>query len=126
MGKVIFNFIFFYKKITAHASTDTDKILHSSWEYRDQYDDFKQKMEEAIELSGHTFNKKRSAAQEIRQYEEQKEEATKYEKLVVDRQSLVVQYLLWKLFHVDQKSKNLIEESNIKASSKNEAEFDVV
>jgi structural maintenance of chromosome 1 len=104
----------------------TEFLLCSSWEYRDQYDDLKQKMEEAIENSAHTFNRKRSVAQEIKQYEEQKAEAEKFEELVADRRDCVVQYLLWKLFHIDQKSRELIDESNNKHINKNDAEFDVV
>lgn len=100
--------------------------MYSSWEYRDEYDDLKQKMEEAIENSAHTFNRKRSVAQEIKQYEEQKAEADKFEELLADRRNLVVQYLLWKLFHIDQKSKDLMEESNGKNSNKIEAEYDAV
>lgn len=83
-------------------------------------------MEEAIENSAHTFNRKRSVAQEIKQYEEQKAEADKFEELLADRRNLVVQYLLWKLFHIDQKSKDLMEESNGKNSNKIEAEYDAV
>lgn len=103
----------------------TQILYFRSWEYRDQYDDLKQKMEEAIENSAHTFNKKRGVAAEIKQYEEQKEEAEKFETLIAERRNLVIQYLLWKLFHIEEKEMALLEETQTKNVSKNEAEWDV-
>lgn len=83
-------------------------------------------MEEAHESSAHAFNKKRGVAAEIKQYEEQKKEAERFEELVADKRDCVVQYLLWKLFHIDQKSKDLMNESTAKTANKNDAQYDVV
>ncbi|KAI8098139.1 SMCs flexible hinge [Gilbertella persicaria] len=98
----------------------------SSWEHKDEYEALKQKMEEAIENSAHAFNKRRGIAAEIKQYEEQKAEAENFEKLVAERRSLVVQYLLWKLFHIEEKQKALGQESNTKHSDKDEAQYEAL
>jgi structural maintenance of chromosome 1 len=82
-------------------------------------------MEEAIETSAHTFNRKRAVASEIKQYEEQKAEAEKFETLVAEKNELVVQYLLWKLFHIEEKTKELEEQSADKNASKDNLQFDV-
>lgn len=82
-------------------------------------------MEEAIENSALCFNKKRSVASEIKQYEEQKAEAEKFEQLVADKQNLIIQYLLWKLFHIDDKLKGLEEQSSEKNNNRDEIQFEV-
>jgi structural maintenance of chromosome 1 len=82
-------------------------------------------MEEAIETSAHTFNRKRAVASEIKQYEEQKTEADKFETLVAEKNELVVQYLLWKLFHIEEKTKALEEQTVDKNASKDTLQFDV-
>lgn len=68
----------------------------------------------AIENSAHAFNKKRGVTSEIKQYQEQKKEAEKFEALVRERRDKVVQYLLWKLYHVEQRTTALEEEANQK------------
>ena len=125
------NFLVFQGDVESVASQNPKDLtrlieqVSGSWDYRDQYEDLKQKRDEAIEESAHTFNKKRGIAAEIKQYEEQKEEAEKFEKLVVDKRDLVVQYLLWKLFHVEEKAKALEEESSAKSLDKDDLQFEV-
>lgn len=82
-------------------------------------------MEGAIENSALCFNRKRSVAAEIKQYEEQKTEAEKFEQLVADKRSLIMQYLLWKLFHIDDKLKTLDEKSNEKNTDRDDLQFEV-
>lgn len=82
-------------------------------------------MEEAIENSAICFNRKRSVAAEIKQYEEQKVEAEKFEQLVADKRNLIVQYLLWKLFHIDDKLKTLEEQSGEKNNNRDDLQFEV-
>ncbi|KAL9558398.1 hypothetical protein MBANPS3_000941 [Mucor bainieri] len=125
------NFLVFQGDVESVASQhpkDLTRLIEQisgSWDYRDQYDDLKQKRDEAIEESAHTFNKKRGIAAEIKLYEEQKEEADKFEKLVVDKRDLTVQYLLWKLFHVEEKARALEEESSAKNADKDDLQFEV-
>lgn len=126
------NFLVFQGDVESVASQnpmDLTKLLEQisgSCEYRDSYDDLKQKMEEALDSSAHAFNRKRGIAAEIKLYEDQKKEAEKFQELIVDRRNCVVQYLLWKLFHIDQKAVELNSQTAAKNSSKNDAEYDVV
>ncbi|KAI9259119.1 RecF/RecN/SMC [Helicostylum pulchrum] len=124
------NFLVFQGDVESVASQnpmDLTKLLEQisgSLEYRDSYDDLKQKMEEALDNSAHAFNRKRGIAAEIKLYEDQKKEAEKFQELIVDRRDCVVQYLLWKLFHIDQKATELNNQTAEKNSSKNDAEYD--
>ncbi|RCH97189.1 Structural maintenance of chromosomes protein 1, partial [Rhizopus stolonifer] len=126
------NFLVFQGDVESVASQDPKDLtrlieqISGSWEHKDEYEALKQKMEEAIENSAHAFNKRRGIAAEIKQYEEQKAEAENFEKLVAERRSLVVQYLLWKLFHIEEKQKALGQESNTKHSDKDEAQYEAL
>lgn len=73
-----------------------------SLEYKDDYDKLKIEQDRAIENSAFSFNKKRGINSEIKQYQEQKAEAERYETLGEEKQSLIVKYLLWKLYHVEK------------------------
>ncbi|KAG2208930.1 hypothetical protein INT47_011070 [Mucor saturninus] len=125
------NFLVFQGDVESVASQNPKDLtrlieqISGSWDYRDEYEDLKQKMEAAHDSSAHAFNKKRGAAAEIKQYEEQKKEAERFEELVADKRDCVVQYLLWKLFHIDQKLKDLTDESTAKNANKNDAQYDV-
>ncbi|KAI8977063.1 RecF/RecN/SMC [Mycotypha africana] len=125
------NFLVFQGDVELVASQDPKDLtrlieqISGSWEFKDSYEEMKQKMEEAIENSGHAMNKKRQMASEIKQYEEQKAEAERFEKLIADRRSLVVQYLLWKLYHIDEKAKNLENQSHTKNSNRDDLQFEV-
>ncbi|KAI7901410.1 RecF/RecN/SMC [Cokeromyces recurvatus] len=125
------NFLVFQGDVESVASQNPKDLtrlieqISGSWEYRDEYDELKQKMEEAIENSAHTFNRKRSVASEIKQYEEQKAEAEKFEELVANKRNLLIQYLLWKLYHIEQKSKTLEEEGTTKNMNKDNLQYEV-
>lgn len=95
--------------------------LYRSWEYKEEYDRLKLAQDRAIENSAHAFNKKRGVTSEIKQYQEQKKEAEKFEALVRERRNTVVQYLLWKLFHVEQHTAALEEEANQKRVAMDDA-----
>lgn len=66
----------------------------------------------AIEESAHAFNKKRGVTSEVKQYKEQKQEAEKFEQLVRERRQVAVKYLLWKLYHIEQRSAELEKSAN--------------
>ncbi|CEP08833.1 hypothetical protein [Parasitella parasitica] len=125
------NFLVFQGDVESVASQNPKDLtrlieqVSGSWDYRDQYEDLKQKRDEAIEESAHAFNKKRGIAAEIKQYEEQKEEAENFEKLVLEKRAFVVQYLLWKLFHVEEKAKALEAETAAKNADKDDLQFEV-
>lgn len=83
-------------------------------EYKEDYEKLKIEQDRAIENSAFNFNKKRGINSEIKQYQEQKAEAERYEKLGEDKNNKIVEYLLWKLFHVEKK----IDECETEAEDK--------
>lgn len=83
-------------------------------EYKEDYDKLKIEQDRAIENSAFNFNKKRGINSEIKQYQEQKAEAERYENLGEDKNTKIVEYLLWKLFHVEKK----IDECETEAEDK--------
>ncbi|KAI8377051.1 hypothetical protein EDC96DRAFT_250036 [Choanephora cucurbitarum] len=126
------NFLVFQGDVESVASQNPKDLtrlieqISGSWEHKADYEQLKQQMEEAIENSAYTFHRKRGIATEIKQYEEQKTEAENFEKLVAERRELIVQYLLWKLFHIEQKDKALNQESTTKNATKDEAQYEAL
>ncbi|KAI8379663.1 RecF/RecN/SMC [Radiomyces spectabilis] len=124
------NFLVFQGDVESVASQNPKDLTHlieqisGSWEHKEEYDRLKLEQERAIENSAHAFNKKRGVTAEIKQYQEQKAEAEKFETLVRERRELVVQYLLWKLFHVDQKTAALHEERQAKTAQEQAAKHE--
>ncbi|PHZ08880.1 RecF/RecN/SMC protein [Rhizopus microsporus ATCC 52813] len=121
------NFLVFQGDVESVASQNPKDLtrlieqISGSWEYKDEYDEAKADMEKAIENSAHAFNKKRSLALEIKQYEAQKREVEKFEEKVKDRRECVLQYLLWKLYHIEMKTNSLAEEKDKKYFKSSEA-----
>lgn len=102
------NFLVFQGDVEAVASQsakDLSKLvdqISGSLDLREEYEEAKVAMDKATENSTFAFNKRRGINSEIKQFREQKSEAERYEKLLDDKDELVRQHLLWKLFHIDQ------------------------
>ncbi|KAI9320899.1 hypothetical protein BX666DRAFT_2017874 [Dichotomocladium elegans] len=111
------NFLVFQGDVESIASQNAKDLtrlieqISGSWELKEEYDLLKKEQERAIEDSAHTFNKRRGVVAEKKQYEEQKKEAERFESLVRERRGVVVQYLLWKLYHLEQKTAALEKEA---------------
>ncbi|KAJ3109189.1 Structural maintenance of chromosomes protein 1 [Phlyctochytrium planicorne] len=99
------NFLVFQGDVEAIASQspkDLTKLIEQisgSLEFKAEYERLKQLQDRATENSTFNFNKKRGIAAEMKQYREQKEEAERFEKLVKEKRKLIVNFMLWKLFH---------------------------
>ncbi|RUP47360.1 cohesin complex subunit psm1 [Jimgerdemannia flammicorona] len=110
------NFLVFQGDVEAIASQspkDLTKLIEQisgSLELKADYENLKVQQERATENSTFNFNKKRGITAEIKQYQEQKAEAEKFEHMQERRRGFVVRYLLWKLFHVERKAGELQEE----------------
>ncbi|KAG1297293.1 hypothetical protein G6F60_004364 [Rhizopus arrhizus] len=121
------NFLVFQGDVESIASqspkdlTQLIEQISGSWEYKDEYEKAKVEMEHAAENSAHAFIKKRGLAAEIKQYEAQRKEAEIFEEKVKDRRECVLQYLLWKLYHIEMKTNNLTEEKDQKYFASTEA-----
>ncbi|KAJ3113857.1 Structural maintenance of chromosomes protein 1 [Phlyctochytrium bullatum] len=103
------NFLVFQgdvEAIAAQSPRDLTKLIEQisgSLELKAEYDRLKLLQEKATESSTFSFNKKRGMAAEMKQFREQKEEAERFEKLMNQRRKLIVNYMLWKLFHLRRK-----------------------
>ncbi|KAJ3410001.1 Structural maintenance of chromosomes protein 1, partial [Chytridiales sp. JEL 0842] len=102
------NFLVFQGDVEAVASQsprDLTKLIEQisgSLELKPEYERLKALQDRATENSTFNFNKKRGITAEVKQIKEQKEEAERFEKLLRQKSKLVVNHLLWKLYHFEK------------------------
>lgn len=102
------NFLVFQGDVEAIASQSPKDLtrlieqISGSLEYRAEYDRLKIEQEKAAEESNFNLNRRRGINAEIKQYQEQKREAEKYQAQVIERDEAIVTHILWKLFHYQQ------------------------
>lgn len=101
------------EQIASQSPSDLTKLIEQisgSLDLKPEYDQLKTLQEKATETSTHNFNRKREINAEMKSFREQKEELAKYEKLTRSRDKKVKMHLLWKLFHMDKKRRELLRE----------------
>ncbi|KAF9583357.1 Structural maintenance of chromosomes protein 1 [Lunasporangiospora selenospora] len=102
------NFLVFQGDVEAIASQSPKDLtrlieqISGSLELKSEYDRLFQEQERAVENSTFNFNRKRGINAEIKQYQEQKAEAERFETLQEEKADLQVNYLVWKLFHIER------------------------
>ncbi|KAG0249255.1 Structural maintenance of chromosomes protein 1 [Mortierella polycephala] len=102
------NFLVFQGDVEAIASQspkDLTKLIEQisgSLELKQEYDRLQQEQERAVENSTFNFHRKKGISAEIKQYKEQKAEAEQFESLQEEKANLLVNYLVWKLFHIER------------------------
>ncbi|KAF9435609.1 Structural maintenance of chromosomes protein 1 [Entomortierella beljakovae] len=102
------NFLVFQGDVEAIASQspkDLTKLIEQisgSLELKQEYDRLQQEQERAVENSTFNFHRKKGINAEIKQYQEQKAEAERFETLQDEKENLQIEYLVWKLFHIEQ------------------------
>ncbi|KAF9959163.1 Structural maintenance of chromosomes protein 1 [Mortierella alpina] len=102
------NFLVFQGDVEAIASQspkDLTKLIEQisgSLELKQEYDRLQQEQERAVENSTFNFHRKKGISAEIKQYQEQKAEAERFETLQEQKSNLLVNYLVWKLFHIER------------------------
>ncbi|KAG0339167.1 Structural maintenance of chromosomes protein 1 [Podila horticola] len=102
------NFLVFQGDVEAIASQspkDLTKLIEQisgSLELKQEYDRLQQEQERAVENSTFNFQRKKGINAEIKQYQEQKAEAERFETLQEKKSTLLVNYLVWKLFHIER------------------------
>ncbi|GJJ15239.1 hypothetical protein Clacol_009515 [Clathrus columnatus] len=105
------NFLVFQGDVEAVASQSPKDLtrlieqISGSLELTAEYDKAKTQQDRATENATFNFTKRRGIAGEIKQFKEQKSEAERFENLCAERDALILQRLLWKLFHIDEKIK---------------------
>ncbi|KAJ8515491.1 hypothetical protein ONZ45_g7107 [Pleurotus djamor] len=116
------NFLVFQGDVEAVASQSPRELsrlieqISGSLELAVEYEKAKEAQDRATENATFNFTKRRGIAGEIKQYKEQKGEAERFEQLCQQRDELVLQRILYKLYHIEQAIEDNARE--IKAQNK--------
>ncbi|CAO1619968.1 unnamed protein product [Sympodiomycopsis kandeliae] len=120
------NFLVFQGDVEAVASQnsrDLTKLIEQisgSLELKEEYEQAKVRMEKAQEDSASAFNKRRGINGELKTFREQKAEAEKWARLQEERDAHILQFLLWRLYHINEQltsARNTIDQRNSDMSS---------
>ncbi|KAM6091266.1 structural maintenance of chromosomes protein 1B [Theristicus caerulescens] len=97
--------------------------ISNSWEYAEDYERKKKKMQQAEEDAQFNYNKKKSVAAERKQAKIEKEEAEHYQMLLKELDEERIQLQLFRLYHNEKNIdflKKSLDEKNMEASIKKE------
>ncbi|TEB34053.1 condensin complex subunit SMC1 [Coprinellus micaceus] len=106
------NFLVFQGDVEAVASQSPRELaklieqISGSLELATEYEKAKEEQDKATENATFNFTKRRGIAGEIKQYKEQKTEAERFEGLCQERDELILQRILLKLFHIEEAIEN--------------------
>ncbi|KAM9388097.1 structural maintenance of chromosomes protein 1B [Phaethornis superciliosus] len=98
--------------------------ISNSYEYAEDYEQKKKKMQQAEEDAQFNYNKKKSVAAERKQAKIEKEEAEHYQVLLKELDEERVELQLFRLYHNEKNIdslKNSLDEKNMEANIKKEA-----
>ncbi|XP_063010004.1 structural maintenance of chromosomes protein 1B [Melospiza melodia melodia] len=98
--------------------------ISNSWEYAEDYEQKKKKMQQAEEDAQFNYNKKKSVAAERKQARIEKEEAEHYQMLIKELDEERIQLQLFQLYHNEKQIsflKTNLDEKNMEAHIKKEA-----
>lgn len=107
------NFLVFQGDVEAIASQSPRDLtrlfeqISGSLEYKAEYERLKVALDEALDNQNFTLHRRRGINSEIKQYQEQKNEADNYARKAHERDQAIVTHILWKLYHFQR----VIEES---------------
>ncbi|NXX26229.1 SMC1B protein, partial [Nicator chloris] len=98
--------------------------ISNSWEYAEDYERKKKKMQQAEQDAQFNYNKKKSVAAERKQAKIEKEEAEHYQMLIKELDEERIQLQLFQLYHNEKQIdflKNSLDEKNMEAYIKKES-----
>uniref|UniRef100_A0A8B9F2Z0 Structural maintenance of chromosomes protein n=1 Tax=Amazona collaria TaxID=241587 RepID=A0A8B9F2Z0_9PSIT len=98
--------------------------ISNSWEYAEDYERKKKKMQQAEEDAQFNYNKKKSIAAERKQAKIEKEEAEHYQTLIKELDEEKINLQLFRLYHNEKNIyflKKSLDEKNMEASLKKES-----
>jgi structural maintenance of chromosome 1 len=84
------------------ALTKLIEQISGSLELAAEYDEALKAQERATENATFNYTKRRGINGEIKQFKEQKSEAQRFERLVEEREELIMRKHLWKLYHIEE------------------------
>ncbi|KAH9930814.1 cohesin complex subunit psm1 [Amylocystis lapponica] len=102
------NFLVFQGDVEAVAAQSPRELarlidqISGSLELAPEYERAKADQDRATENATFNFTKRRGIAGEIKQYKEQKGEAERFETLCQERDDLILQRILFKLYHIQE------------------------
>uniref|UniRef100_A0A493TWF9 Structural maintenance of chromosomes 1B n=2 Tax=Anas platyrhynchos TaxID=8839 RepID=A0A493TWF9_ANAPP len=98
--------------------------ISNSWQYAEEYERKKKKMEQAEEDAHFNYNKKKSIAAERKQAKMEKEEADHYQMLIKEMHENRIQLQLFQLYYNEKNidfMKKSLDEKNMEASIKKDS-----
>ncbi|KAM9030078.1 structural maintenance of chromosomes protein 1B isoform 3-T3 [Ara ararauna] len=98
--------------------------ISNSWEYAEDYEQKKKKMQQAEEDAQFNYNKKKSIAAERKQAKIEKEEAEHYQTLIKELDEEKIELQLFRLYHNEKNIyvlKKSLDEKNMEASLKKQS-----
>ncbi|KAE8234045.1 hypothetical protein CF326_g913 [Tilletia indica] len=101
------NFLVFQGDVEAVASQqprDLSRLIDQisgSLELKEEYEQARERQDRAIEASTAVFSKRRGINSELKQVKEQKSEAERFERLLIEKDELIRHRLIWRLFHIE-------------------------
>ncbi|KAK0550612.1 Structural maintenance of chromosomes protein 1 [Tilletia horrida] len=101
------NFLVFQGDVEAVASQQPKDLsrlidqISGSLELKEEYEQARERQDRAIESSTAVFSKRRGINSELRQFKEQKSEAERFERLLIEKDELILHRLIWRLFHIE-------------------------
>ena len=101
------NFLVFQgdiETIASQAPKDLTKLIEQisgSNEFKTEYDRLKAQYDAATEELANAYSKKRGLNAEVRQYQEQKDEAERFNVLQGELSKLTAEHYLWKMYAID-------------------------
>jgi structural maintenance of chromosome 1 len=131
------NFLVFQGDVEAIASKSPKDLtrlieqISGSDEFKEEYDRLKELEIKSNEASTYAFNQKRSISNEIKAVQDQKDDAFRYEQLVLQKMDLISEQVMWKLFHVEKEAKTFADsidalKAEIKTAEQQDASTDQI
>ncbi|KAK0520226.1 Structural maintenance of chromosomes protein 1 [Tilletia horrida] len=101
------NFLVFQGDVEAVASQqprDLSRLIDQisgSLELKEEYEQARERQDRAVEASTAVFSKRRGINSELKQFKEQKTEAERFDRLLIEKEELIKHRLIWRLFHIE-------------------------
>lgn len=87
-----------------------------SEDFKADYERLFEEQERALDASAMAFNQKRAVVTEMRSITNQKEDVVRFDELDAKREELIVEQMLWKLFHLEASARQAATEIDTKQS----------
>lgn len=116
------NFLVFQGDVESVASKTGRELTRlfeqvcGSEDFKADYERLFDEQERALEASAMAFNQKRAVVAEMRSITSQKEDVVRFEELDAKRGELIIEQMLWKLFHLEASAKQAADEITAKQS----------